>query len=72
MLGLTGVIEYLVRRELRLNIIEEIRIVQRPYLEVLRPELVLRQQRAEYEDRIVASRPGFGVIDLRQEAAPGF
>ena len=71
-LGLAGVVEYLVRRELRLKVIEEIGTVQRPDLEVLRSELMLRQQRAEYEDGIVASRPGFRVVDLRQAAAPGF
>jgi hypothetical protein len=54
-----------------LKIIQEIRIIQRVDLEVLRPELVLRQQRAENEDGIIASRPGFGIVDLWQEAAPG-
>ena len=71
MLGLAGAIEYLIRRELRLKVVEEIGTVQRPDLKVLRPELMLRQQRTKHEDGIVASRPGFGVVDLRQEAAPG-
>src|SRR5579862_6650806 len=30
---------------------------------------MLRQQRGKYEDRIVAARPGFRIVDLRQKAA---
>ena len=48
MLGLAGVVERLVRRELRLEIIEEIGPVQRPQLEILLAELVLGQQRRKH------------------------
>ncbi len=54
--GLTGVEQRLIRRDLRLKVIEEIRPIQRAELEILGPELMLRQQRGEHQYRIVAAR----------------
>ena len=69
-LRLACVVERLIRRDLRLEIIEEIGPVQRSNLVVLLPELVLRQQGREYKYRIVATGPRLGVIDFWQIAAP--
>ena len=58
----------MIRGQLRLEVVEEIGPVQRRNLEVLFPELVLRQQGREDKDRIIAAGPGLGVIHLWQVA----
>ena len=69
--GLAGIVEGLVHGELGLEVVEEIRPVQRADGEVLRAELVLGQQRAEDEHRVIAAREGLGVVDLGEHPAAG-
>jgi len=59
----------LVQHHLRLEVVHGIGTIERANGEILLAELVLRQQRAEHEDRIVAALPGFGVVQLRQVSA---
>ena len=54
-----------------MEVVEEIRPVQRADGEILSAELVLGEQGTEDEDRVVAAREGFGVVDLWQHAAAG-
>lgn len=62
--GLPGVIKHLVQRQLGLEVVQRPRPVQRTQVEIFRPELMLRQQRAEYKDRVVAAREGFRIVQL--------
>ena len=59
----------LVQHHLRLEVVHGIGTIERANGEILLAELVLRQQRAEHEDRIVAALPGFGVVRLRKVSA---
>ena len=66
-----GVVQGLVHRELRLEVVHGIRPVQRPDVEILRPELVLGQQRAEHKNRVVAAHIRLGIVQLGQFAGAG-
>jgi hypothetical protein len=72
MSGLAAVIERLVGCELRLEVVQEIGSIQGTDLKVLLAELVLRQQRGEHKDRVVAACPRLGIIDFGQVAASRF
>ena len=54
--GLSGIIEDLVHRQQRLEIVQGVRPVQGADVEILQTELVLGQQRTEDKDRVVAAR----------------
>ena len=69
--GLPGIIYRLIYRHLRLEVVEEVRTVQRADGEVLHTELVLSEQRAEDKHRIVTAGEGFGVVDLGESSAAG-
>jgi hypothetical protein len=56
---------------LGLEVIEEVRPVQRPDGEVPGAELVLGEQRAKDESGVIAAREGFRVIDLGKHPAAG-
>jgi hypothetical protein len=56
---------------LRLKVVQRVRPVQRTQVEILRAELVLRQQRTEYEDGVIAAREGFRVGQLGKPAGAG-
>jgi hypothetical protein len=66
---LTGVVDHLVQRQLRLEIVQELRPVQLPEIEVCLRELPLRQQAGKHKHRVVASRERLLVVQLRQVAA---
>jgi hypothetical protein len=54
--GLASVIYDLIHRELGLEVVESLGPVQGAYVEIFNTELVLGEQGAEYEDRVVAAR----------------
>jgi len=66
------VVDHLFRHELRLEIIQRIRPVQRPQGEIVNRELMLGEQRAKDKHRIIAAGERFGVVQLRQPRAAGF
>ncbi len=67
--GLARIVQYLVDRDLRLEVVEKVGTIERAYVEVLRTKLVLGQQGAEHEHGVVAAREGLGVVDLGQPPA---
>jgi hypothetical protein len=69
--GLAGIIYRLIHRDLRLKVVEKIGPVQGADGEVLNTKLVLGEQRAENEDRVVAAREGLGVVDFGEHPAAG-
>ena len=69
--GLAAVVEDLVDGELRLEVVQGVGAVERADVEVFGAELVLGQQRAEDEDRVIAAGERLGVIDLGKRAAAG-
>ena len=69
MFRLAGVIESLVNRDQRLEVVQEIRAVERADGEILFRELMLREQRAEDKHRVVAARERLGIIHFGEDAA---
>jgi hypothetical protein len=63
--GLAGVVKWLVNREYRLEIVDGIRPIQRTNVEIFNAKLVLRQQRTEDEDGVVAADKRLGIVQLR-------
>ena len=70
MSGLASVVQRLIGCELRLEVVQEIGSIQGADLKVLFAELVLGQQGREHKDRVVAARPGLGIVYFGQIAAP--
>jgi hypothetical protein len=66
---LARIVQYLVDRDLRLEVVEKVGTVQRADVEVLGAKLVLGQQGTEHEHGVVAAREGLGVVDLWQPPA---
>jgi hypothetical protein len=67
-----AIVDHLVQRELRLEVVQRVRPVQRPHGEVVSGELMLGEQRAEDKHRIVATVKRLGVVQSRQSSAARF
>ena len=65
MAGLAGVVQRLIHRHQRLKVVQEIGPVERAKVEVLLSKLMLRKQRPENKDGIVAAGPGLRIVHFR-------
>ena len=69
--GRAPVVNGLVDVDDGLEVVQETRPVQRAEVEILSSELVLCQERTEYEDGIIAASPGLRIAKVRQITAVG-
>jgi hypothetical protein len=69
--GLAGVVDRLVERNQRLKVVQRVGTVQWADVEIVGAELVLRQQRAENENGVVAAGEGFGIVQFREPPRAG-